>query len=123
MRWHACTSRHVALHVPTCCWCDERVTSDVCHLHESTEQLHLLVGCARLRTAAVGEEELTLSDAAIRKAATSNDLALHCRRKTSGTDATVRTLENVLMSLSGATDSLGVPLLKNNMADIWAEQP
>ena len=40
----------------------------------------------------------------------------------SHTDATVSALDNLLQSLSGATDSLGVPLLKDDMADVWAEQ-
>ncbi len=55
---------------------------------------------------------MSCPDAAVRKAVTSNELVLHCCRKTRGTDATVSEAENLLLSLFGATDSIGVPLLK-----------
>ena len=62
------------------------------------------------------------SEVAVRKAVTRDELARHCRRKTRGTDATVTAIENLLLSLTGATDSLGVLLLKDEMTAIWAEQ-
>ena len=55
------------------------------------------------------------SEVAVRKAVTRDGLARHCRRKTCGTDATVTAIENLLLSLTGATDSFGVLLLKDEM--------
>lgn len=58
------------------------------------------------------------SPSAVTKALTKDEMARHCRRETRGTKET----EELLISLSTATDSLGVPLLRSEMRDIWAEQ-
>ncbi|KAK2190156.1 hypothetical protein NP493_87g00020 [Ridgeia piscesae] len=62
------------------------------------------------------------SESAIRKAITRDELALHCRRRTRGTEATVTAIETLLLALADATDTLGVPLLTDEMTLIWAEQ-
>lgn len=62
------------------------------------------------------------SPSAVTKALTKDEMARHCRRETRGTKETEELLESLLLSLSTATDSLGVPLLRSEMRDIWAEQ-
>ena len=64
----------------------------------------------------------TPSDSAVRKAITREELARHCKRKTRGVEETKQLMEELLLSLSSATDTLGVPLLKLEMRDIWQEQ-
>ena len=64
----------------------------------------------------------TPSDFAVKKAVTSEELAKHCRRRTRGAKETVELIEALLLSLSPATDSLGVPLLREEMTNIWKEQ-
>ncbi|XP_078606607.1 uncharacterized protein LOC144879237 [Branchiostoma floridae x Branchiostoma japonicum] len=61
-------------------------------------------------------------DVAAEKAVTKDELARHCRRKTRGTEATVEAIEDLIRSLSKATDTLGVPLLKPEMTGIWEQQ-
>ena len=62
------------------------------------------------------------SERAIRKAITKEELMKHCRRRTRGVEETTKTIEQLLLSLSSATDTLGVPLLKDEIKSIWAEQ-
>lgn len=62
------------------------------------------------------------SDTVIRKALSKEELLRHCRRRTRGVDETTAALEALLLSLSSATDTLGVPLLKDEMQMIWEEQ-
>ena len=62
------------------------------------------------------------SERAVTKALTKDELAKHCRRRTRGTQQTIKLIEELLLSLSHATDSLGVPLLKEEMKVIWVEQ-
>ena len=62
------------------------------------------------------------SPSAVTKALTKHEMAQHCRRETRGTEETVDLLESLLLSLSTATDILGVPLLRSEMTDIWTEQ-
>ena len=62
------------------------------------------------------------SESAIRKAITRDELALHCRRRTRGSEATVTAIETLLLALADATNTLGVPLLTDEMTMIWAEQ-
>ena len=59
---------------------------------------------------------------AVNKAVTKFELARHCRRKTRGTEATVSFIEELFVSLQEATDSLGVPLLREDSMDIWREE-
>ena len=50
------------------------------------------------------------------------EIARHCRRRTRDTKETVDAIEELLLSFSMATDTLGVPVLKEEMKVIWAEQ-
>ena len=51
-----------------------------------------------------------------------SELAKHCRRRTRGVEETVKLMEHLLLSLSPATDTLGVPLFRQEMRQIWDEQ-
>ena len=62
------------------------------------------------------------TDAAARKATTKEELLKHCRRRTRGVEETIIAIEQLLLSLSSATDTLGVPLLKQELTTTWAEQ-
>ena len=63
------------------------------------------------------------SHAAVKAAISPRELASHCRRRTRGVEKTVEMIEALLLSLSTATDMLGVPLLKaDEMKEIWEEQ-
>ena len=46
----------------------------------------------------------------------------HCWRRTRGAEQTTRHIEQLLLSLLSATDILPVPLLKEDIHTIWAEQ-
>ena len=59
---------------------------------------------------------------AVQKAVSKEEIARHCRRRTRGTKETVDAIVEVLLSFSMATDTLGVPVLKEEMKVIWAEQ-
>ena len=61
-------------------------------------------------------------ESAIKKAISKEELARHCRRRTRGVGKTVELIESLLLALSSATDTLGVPLLKEEMQTIWDEQ-
>ncbi len=63
------------------------------------------------------------SPSAVRKALTREELARHCRRRTRGTEEISGLIEALLLALSAATDTLGVPLLRAEMKAIWEEQP
>ena len=52
------------------------------------------------------------SVSAVTKALTREELSKHCRRITRGTQATSHLLQNLLLSLSIATNNLGVLLLR-----------
>lgn len=58
---------------------------------------------------------------AVRKAITREELAKHCRRKTRGAEKTVELIESLLLTFSTVTDSLGVPLLREDMKTMWEE--
>ena len=62
------------------------------------------------------------SDAAVRKAISREEVLRHCRRRTRGAEETTSAIEALLLSLASATDTLGVPLLKEEMGVIWKEQ-
>ena len=59
---------------------------------------------------------------AARKAISRRELARHCRRRTRRVTQTVESIEALLLSLSSVTDTLGVPLLKEETQSIWEEQ-
>lgn len=65
------------------------------------------------------------SQEAVRRAVTKEELERHCRRTRPGgwgVQETTALIEELLLSLSKATDTLGVPLLREEMAEIWGEQ-
>ena len=58
----------------------------------------------------------------MQKALSKQELQKHCRRCTRGTEETVEAIESLLLALSAATDALGMPLLREEMKEIWQEQ-
>ena len=62
------------------------------------------------------------SEVAVRNAVTKNDLALHCRRRTRNVEDMRMRIEELILQMTGCTDTLGVPLLKTDIAEIWKEQ-
>ena len=59
---------------------------------------------------------------AIRKAVTREELACHCHRRTRGAAVTESLIEALLLELVSATDSVGVPVLLDQMTKIWEEE-
>ena len=63
------------------------------------------------------------TNAAARKATTKEELLKHCRRRTRGVGGNHHCHRTTsALTLSSATDTLGVPLLKQELTTIWAEQ-
>lgn len=62
------------------------------------------------------------TNTAVKSALTSKELARHCRRRTRGPDEAVHLLETLLLNMSASTDTLGVPLFREEMQEIWKEQ-
>ena len=62
------------------------------------------------------------SPSVVRNSLAKEELSRHCRRKTRGYEETVKEIEALLLALSPATDTLGVPLFKEEMKVIWEEQ-
>ena len=62
------------------------------------------------------------SSSAVQKALCRQELQRHCRRHTRGTEETVEAIESLLLAFSAATDALGMPLLREEMKEIWQEQ-
>ena len=56
------------------------------------------------------------------KAITKDEMARHCKRRTRGIKQTTEAIEALLLSFSMVTDTLGVPLLKEEIKSIWEEQ-
>ena len=67
-----------------------------------------------------GVSEPSLS--ATRKALTREELSRHCRRRTRGAELNLQLIEGLLLQLTTATDSLGVPVFSAQMAAIWDEE-
>ena len=59
---------------------------------------------------------------AIKKAITREELARHCWRRTRGDGVTRQLMESLILQMTGAMDSLGVPVLSARMLDIWQEE-
>ena len=59
------------------------------------------------------------SNAAVKEALTSKELARHCRRRTRGPEQTADLIESLLLTLASSTDTLGVPLFLEEMREIW----
>ena len=62
------------------------------------------------------------SEDAVRKSVTKEELSKHCCRKTRDEQATCAAIEDLLLSLTSATDTLGVSLFKEEMTAIWTEE-
>ena len=62
------------------------------------------------------------STSAVAKALSREELARHCKRRTRGAEETERLVEDLLLAMSTATDTLGVALLREEMKEIWEEQ-
>lgn len=62
------------------------------------------------------------SEAAVRNAVTKTDLASHCRRCTRDVVDMRTRIEELILTMTGCTDILGVPILKTEIAEIWKEQ-
>ena len=82
--------------------------------------VNLLMNAKRGELAEAGVHNPT--NAALQKAISRNELAKHCKRRTRGTLETIYQLETLLLSLSTATDTLGVPVFRQEMSEIWNEQ-
>lgn len=65
---------------------------------------------------------LNPSSSAVQKALCRQELQKHCCRHTRGTGETVEAIESLLLAPLAATDALGIPLLRDEMKDIWQEQ-
>ena len=63
-----------------------------------------------------------VTEAAVAKAITREEMARHCKRVMRRSVETIEKIENLLLSLSDASDALGVPLLKDETHEIWLEQ-
>lgn len=59
---------------------------------------------------------------AIHRSLTKEELSRHCRRRTRGTEVTLQVIEELLLQLSNATNSLGVPVISEKMVTIWEEE-
>ena len=59
---------------------------------------------------------------AVQKAVSKEEMVRHCRRRTRGIKETTEAIEALLLTFSVAVDTLGVPLLKEEIKSIWAEQ-
>ena len=62
------------------------------------------------------------SDVAVRQAVSAPELARHCKRRTRGEENTTKAIEDLILSLTSATDTLGVPLFNDEIVSIWEEQ-
>lgn len=62
------------------------------------------------------------SPSAVRNSLSKEELSRHCKRKTRGHQETLKEIEALLLALFPLTDSLGVPLFKEEMKVIWQEQ-
>lgn len=91
-----------------------------CIFEWDEDDLNLLMTAKRGELTQAGLSNPT--DSATRKALTRKELGRHCRRRTRGTESTTDLIEELLLSLTAATDSLGVLLLREEMKDIWEEQ-
>lgn len=91
-----------------------------CIFEWDVEDVNLLMKAKQGEFTAAGISQP--SDSSIRKAITKQELAAHCRRRTRGVEATVKLVESLLLSMASATDTLGVPLLREDIKYIWEEQ-
>ena len=59
---------------------------------------------------------------AVKRAITKKELAKHCKRRTRGSEQTILLLNQLFQSMKGKTDTLGVPLLREDYQEVWEEQ-
>ena len=50
------------------------------------------------------------------------ELAKHCKQRTRGSEQTILLLNQLFQSMKGKTDTLGVPLLREDYQEVWEEQ-
>jgi len=62
------------------------------------------------------------SDDAVAKAVTKNELALHCRRRTRNPEEIRLRIDELIEKMKALTCSVGLPVLREEMAAIWQEQ-
>lgn len=91
-----------------------------CIFEWDDEDVDLLMSAKRGELVLAGVPNVSTS--AVTKAMSRKELSKHCKRKTRGTEETVKLIEELLLSLSTATDTLGVPLFREEMKEIWEEQ-
>ena len=100
----------------------------VLRFHGQPVSLHIRVGSRRPRFPVCSKKARAHSKwhqetVARGRAVGKKELALHCRRRTRGAEATENLLESLLTTMAPATDVLGVPLFPEEMlAEIWPEQ-
>ncbi|XP_066928708.1 uncharacterized protein [Clytia hemisphaerica] len=74
------------------------------------------------RAELINEDVQNPTLSAVKKAINSGEMARYCKRRTRGAEKTIEMIENLILSMTGATDSLGVPLFKATIVDVWEEQ-
>lgn len=91
-----------------------------CIFEWDEEDLNILMVAKRgeLRAAGIPHP----SDSAVKKALNLKEIARHCRRRTRGAEEVGTEIENLLLSLGNSTDTMGVPLFREEMKEIWEEQ-
>lgn len=62
------------------------------------------------------------SPSAVKKALSREETARYCRRRTRGAEMTTELIEGLLLAMTSATDTLGVPLFREEMKEVWEEQ-
>ena len=91
-----------------------------CIFEWDADDFHLLMTAKKNELINAGVFEPSYST--VKNSISKDELAKHCRRRTRGAERTTELIEALLLSLSTATDSLGVLFLREHMKDIWAEQ-
>ena len=84
------------------------------------EDVNLLREAKRCHLVLAGIKKPSLD--AVNKSISKNELAKHCKRQTRGSVETVRLIDHLIISLQHATDTLGVPLLREEVFEIWKEE-
>lgn len=95
-----------------------QLSSCIFEWYEQDVDLLMSAKGGELRSAGIKDP----SNSTVKKALTTKELARHCRRRTRGTEETSHLIESLLLSLSKSTDTLGVPLFREEMGNIWEEE-
>ena len=91
-----------------------------CIFEWDEQDLNLLIEAKKGELVQAGLPDL--SPSAVRNSLTKEELSRYCRRRTRGHQETVEEIEALLLALFPSTDTLGVPLFKEEMKIIWEEQ-